>query len=143
MPWIMKLFFENSTYASVEGKLEKTIIIGRLVFTYLFFVSLYSYFMSVAQVFGRFFIPALAPAFFNLSLILFAWTPQSWWPFPSIALAWAVILGGIFQLLPALYQMRTIHLIPAFSLKKQISSNKWENDFCLACSAFPGFLVLV
>ena len=118
MPWLIRLFFENSTYASVEGKLEKTILIGRLVFTYLFFVSLYSYFMSVAQVFGKFFIPALAPAFFNLSLILFAWTPQSWWPFPSMSLAWAVILGGILQLLPTLYQMKKIHLIPSFSLKK-------------------------
>ena len=94
MEEIMDLFFSGSAYASIEGKLEKTVIVGRLVFTYLFFVSLYSYLMSVAQVFGKFFIPAVAPAFFNLSLILFAWTPQHWWPFPAVALAYAVIFGG-------------------------------------------------
>ena len=112
---LMNLFFADSAYARTEGKLEKTVIVGRLVFTYLFFVSLYSYFMSVAQVFGRFFLPALAPAFFNLSLIVFAWSPQSWWPFPALSLAWAVILGGMLQLIPVLYEMRRLELFPRFS----------------------------
>ena len=114
MEEIMELFFSNSAYASIEGKLEKTVIIGRLVFTYLFFVSLYSYFMSVAQVFGRFFIPALAPAFFNLSLIIFAWTPQTWWPFPAVSLGCAVIFGGLLQLIPVLYEMYRLGMYPRF-----------------------------
>ena len=113
---IMNLLFGNSAYALIEGKLEKTIIVGRLVFTYLFFVSLYSYFMSVAQVFGKFFIPALAPAFFNVSLILFALTPQDWWPFPAFALGWAVICGGGLQLLPVLYQIYNLGWWPRFAL---------------------------
>lgn len=119
LPWLMTALFGNSAYASVEGKLEKTIVVGRLVFTYLFFVSLYSYFMSVAQAFGRFFLPAVAPAFFNLSLILFAWTPSSWWSFSPMALAWGVIVGGLLQLLPTLYEMRRLDLLPRFSLEKK------------------------
>ncbi|MBC6415956.1 MAG: murein biosynthesis integral membrane protein MurJ [Bdellovibrionales bacterium] len=119
IPYILKAFFENSAYSNVEAKLEKTILIGRLVFTYFFFVSFYSYFMSVAQVFGKFFIPAVAPAFFNLSLILFAWTPQSWWAFPSMSLAWAVILGGFLQILPTLYEMKKLNLLPQFSFHKK------------------------
>lgn len=111
---IMNLFFANSAYGRIEGKLEKTIIAGRLVFTYLFFVSFYSYFMSVAQVFGRFFLPALAPAFFNLSLIAFAWTPQSWWPFPSFSLSTAVIVGGLLQLIPVLYEIHRLDFYPRF-----------------------------
>ena len=111
---IMELFFSNTAYSQVEHKLEKTIIVGRLVFVYLFFVSLYSYFMSVAQVFGKFFIPALAPAFFNLSLIIFVFTPDSWWPFPSLSLGWAVIFGGVLQLLPVLYEMYRLNLSPRF-----------------------------
>ena len=111
---IMHLLFANSAYASIEGKLEKTIIVGRLVFTYLFFVSFYSYFMSVAQVFGKFFLPALAPAVFNIILIVFAWTPQSWWPFPALSLGWAVIVGGLLQLLPVLYEMLKLGLYPRF-----------------------------
>ena len=119
LPWFLKALFVNSAYASVEGKLEKTIIVGRLVFTYLFFVSLYSYFMSVAQAFGRFFLPAAAPAFFNLSLILFAWTPNSWWSFSPMALAWGVIVGGVLQLIPTLYEMNRLNLLPLFSLEKK------------------------
>ena len=118
MESIMNLLFEGSAYASIEGKLEKTIVTARLVFTYLFFVSLYSYFMSVAQVFGRFFLPAVAPAFFNISLILFAWTPKSWWPFPSLSLAWAVIVGGLLQLLPVLFELLRLNLLPRFYFKK-------------------------
>ena len=110
MKEIMDLFFAGSAYARIEGKLEKTVLVGRLVFSYLFFVSLYSFFMSTAQVFGRFFISALAPAFFNLSLIIFAWTPKSWWPFPALSLAWAVIFGGILQLLPVLFEMRRLNM---------------------------------
>ena len=119
LPWLMKALFENTAYANVENKLEKTILIGQLVFTYLFFVSLYSYFMSVAQVFGRFFLPALAPAFFNLSLIFFAWTPSSWWAFSPMSLAWGVMLGGALQLLPTLYEMKRLKLLPRFSLEKK------------------------
>ena len=118
MESIMNFLFEGSAYARIEGKLEKTIIAGRLVFTYLFFVSLYSYFMSVAQVFGRFFLPALAPAFFNISLIFFAWTPKDWWPFPSLSLAWAVIAGGALQLLPVLFELFRLNLLPRFYFEK-------------------------
>ena len=114
MEEIMQLLFSDSAYAQIEGKLEKTILVGRLVFIYLFFVSLYSYFMSVAQVFGKFFFPALAPAFFNLSLIVFAFTPKSWWLFPSISLAWAVIVGGLLQLAPVLYEMYRLKMYPRF-----------------------------
>ena len=111
---IMNLFFVDSAYALIDGKLEKTIVVARLVFVYLFFVSLYSYFMSVAQVFGRFFLPALAPAFFNLSLIVFALSPKSWWPFPAFSLACAVIVGGVLQLFPVLYEMYRLKLYPRF-----------------------------
>lgn len=114
MPEIMNLFFGQSAYGRIEGKLQKTILVGRIVFVYLFFVSFYSYFMSVAQVFGKFFIPALAPAFFNLSLICFACTPKSWWPFASLSLAWAVVLGGLLQLIPVLYVVKKLDFWPRF-----------------------------
>ena len=114
MEEIMNLLFSESAYAQIEGKLEKTILAGRIVFVYLFFVSLYSYFMSVAQVFGRFFLPALAPAFFNFSLIVFALTPKSWWPFPSLSLAWAVLVGAFLQLAPVLYEMYRLEFYPKF-----------------------------
>ncbi len=112
MPEIMEMLFGNSFYSSVEGKLDQTIWIGRIVFLYLFLVASYSYFMSVAQVFGKFFVPALAPALFNLSLIVFTLLPQGWWPFPAVSLAWAVIVGGIVQLSLVLYVIHSIGFWP-------------------------------
>ena len=119
---IMNLFFAHSAYAQIEGKVDKTIILGRLVFSYLFFVSLYAYFMSVAQVFGRFFLPALAPALLNISLIAFSFSPQSWWPFPSYALGWAVILGGALQLLPVVYELLRLSMMPRFIFRVRLSA---------------------
>ena len=110
---LMELFLSGSSYALIEGKMEKTVLAGRVVFSYLFFVSLYAYFMSVAQAYGRFFLPALAPAALNLSLIAFAWSPKSWWAFPSLSLSWAVLLGGLLQLLPVLYEMSRLNLWPS------------------------------
>ena len=136
MPWIIRALFENSPYGQIPGKLEKTILVGRIVFSYLFFVSLYSYFMSVAQVFGRFFVPALAPAFFNLSLIFFALLPQKWWPFPSMALAWAVLLGGLLQLIPVWYLMKKLKWSPRFSFQKNPAL------FKLLKRVFPSMLAL-
>ena len=136
MESIMNFLFEDSVYAGIEGKLEKTIIVAQLVFTYLFFVSLYSYFMSVAQVFGRFFLPALAPAFFNVSLIIFAWTPKTWWPFPSLSLAWAVIVGGFLQLLPVLFELFRLNLLPGFYFRKNSELLKIGKRF------LPGMLGL-
>ncbi len=98
MDRIMEALFGGSPYALVPGKLEKTIIAGRIVFIYLFLASAYSYFMAAAQALKSFFLPALAPALFNGCLIALALLPQSWWPFPALSLAWAVALGGLAQL---------------------------------------------
>lgn len=115
MPDMIALFFgDSAAFSLVQGKLEQTVIVGRVVFAYLFLVSFYSYFMSVAQVFGRFFLPALAPALFNFSLIAFAITPQHWWPFPAISLAWAVLVGGVLQLTLVLYVVYSLGFWPRF-----------------------------
>lgn len=112
MEEIMGLLFGQSAYSLVEGKLEQTVVVGRIVFVYLFLASSYSYFMSVAQAFGRFFVPALAPALFNVSLIIFACLPQHWWPFPSVSLAWAVIVGGCFQLFMVMVVIHSLGFLP-------------------------------
>ena len=114
---IMGIFFGNSPYGSIEGKLTQTIQTGRIIFVYLFFVSSYSYFMSVAQALGRFFLPALAPALFNLSLIVFSLLPQSWWSFPALSLAWAALVGGLLQVSLVLVVIYKMGFWPRFSLQ--------------------------
>ena len=116
---IMKFLFESSNYSSVEGKLEQTILLGQIIFSYLFLVSSYSYLMSMAQALGRFFLPALAPAFFNLSLILLALTPKSMWSFPAVSLGVGVVLGGIIQVLLVCFLLYKLDFWPKLSLKLQ------------------------
>ena len=117
MPNIMNMFFGSSVYGSIPGKLEQTIRIGRLVFFYLFLVSTYSYLMSVAQALGRFFLPALAPALFNLSLIVFSLIPAEMWPFHALSLGWGVIVGGILQLLLVVFLLFKLDFMPTWSLQ--------------------------
>ena len=112
---LMNLFFKNSPYSLIEGKLQGTILAGRIVFSYLFLAAGYSYFMSVAHAFGKFFLPALAPALFNLTLIVFAFLPQDWWPFPAVGLALAVIVGGLVQISLALLVVYKLGFLPRFS----------------------------
>ena len=114
---LMNLFFKGSPYSLIEGKLEWTILTGRIVFSYLFLAAGYSYCMSVAHAFGKFFLPALAPALFNLIMIVFAFLPQEFWPFPALGLAWAVILGGIAQISLALVVVYKLGFWPGFSFK--------------------------
>lgn len=114
---LISLFFKNTTYSSVEGKLKLTVLAGQIVFSYLFLAALYSYFMSVAHAFGKFFLPALAPALFNLVMIVFAFLPQSWWPFPAFGLSLAVIVGGVLQLLLTLIVIYKLGFWPVFSFK--------------------------
>lgn len=116
MEELMGLFFKGSPYASIEGKLKLTIWAGKIVFAYLFLVAIYSYFMSVAHALGKFFLPALAPALFNLTLIVFALLPQHWWPFPAFSLSLAVIVGGVIQLLLAWFVVRSQNFLPLMRL---------------------------
>lgn len=129
MDRIMEALFGGSPYALVPGKLEKTVIAGRIVFVYLFLASAYSYFMAAAQALKSFFLPALAPALFNICLIAFALLPQSWWPFPALSLAWAVALGGLVQLGLVLFVIHKLKFWPrpafAFSRDPQARGQAW------------------
>ena len=145
---LLHLFFSDTAYAKIPGKMEKTVIVARIVFTYVFFVSLYSYFMSALQVFGRFFLSAMAPAFFNLSLIVFMLLPGKLFPFPSYALALAVIVGGVFQLLPLMYEIKKLGFFPTlrkplFSLVSPFLSQRFLPGLLgLSCLSLLGIINL-
>ena len=63
---------------------------------------------SVLNSWGKFSIPAFTPTFLNLSFIVFALFFSSHFDPPIMALAWAVFVGGLVQLvwqLPFLKQI--------------------------------------
>lgn len=98
-------------YALISGKTELTTLLTRIMFPFLIFVALAAVVMGMLNTKGKFFIPAISSAFFNLGSIvggvsLALLFPRLGWP--AIAgMAWGTLIGGFMQLviqLPALYR---------------------------------------
>jgi putative peptidoglycan lipid II flippase len=90
-----------SGYAAKPGKLELTIALTRIMFPFLTLVAVAVAFMGMLNSLRRFFIPALAPAMFNVGAILSVFIfvpfmPRLGWD-PMAGLALGTLLGGVLQ----------------------------------------------
>lgn len=110
MSWIMTHLVGGEGYMQVEGKYELTVFLARIMFSYLFLVTTYAFFMSVANAHKKFFLPALAPAGFNLVTIVMAFTPS--FQVYGDQLAWGVALGGLLQLFMAAHPLLKLGAVP-------------------------------
>jgi putative peptidoglycan lipid II flippase len=81
------------------GKYDLTVVMLRITFPYLLFISLVSLAAGVLNSYGRFGVPAFTPVFLNLCLILAALWFAPRLHQPVIALAWGVFIAGVVQLL--------------------------------------------
>lgn len=116
-PWLVRAI--GFGFAEVEGKLALTDYLNRVMFPYIFFVSLLALLTGVLNVLGHYFLPALSPVFLNLSMIGCALFLTPFFAEPITALAVGVLLGGILQLLmqfPAL-QRKGIRLRLDFNVR--------------------------
>jgi putative peptidoglycan lipid II flippase len=88
-------------YARVPGKLELTTILTQVMFPFLTVVAVAAAYMGMLNAQRRFFIPAFAPAMFNVCSILSVFTlvPLVGWlgGEPMIGLAIGTLVGGIAQ----------------------------------------------
>lgn len=100
-------------------KYELTLQMSRIMFGYIFLVCSYAYFMAILNSLGSFGLPAAAPTFFNVAMIVATLWPAEWTEWRGQALAWGVIIGGLLQvgvLFPALIR-RGFLPKPMFDLK--------------------------
>jgi len=84
-------------------KLETTIRLNRIIFPYILLVSLAAYSMGILNSLRHFAIPAFAPCFLNISIIIFALLFGE----GIKGLALGVLVGGVLQLtvqIPVLYK---------------------------------------
>ncbi|MCL4490965.1 MAG: murein biosynthesis integral membrane protein MurJ [Nitrospirae bacterium] len=81
------------------GKLSHTILLTRIMFPFLLFVSLASLTMGALNTRGVFFIPALAPAILNITTIICILALSGRLANPIIAVAIGVVAGGFVQFL--------------------------------------------
>ncbi len=104
-PLLMSLMFPG--FGADPGKLELTIFLNRVMFPYIFLISLVALCMGILNTVRHFFTPAISTVFLNLSMIFCSIFMHSKFGVPITALAIGVLLGGILQLLlqlPVLYR---------------------------------------
>ncbi len=105
-PQLVHLMFPG--FSANPEKLSVTILLNRLMFPYIFFVSLVALCMGILNTLRHFFTPAISTVFLNISMILAALLLHDRFQVPIVALAVGVLIGGLLQLgmqLPVLYRM--------------------------------------
>jgi len=85
-------------FGDVAGKWGLTIFMTRVMFPYLFFITLAALASGILNSFGRFFVPASTPILFNIVIIaaVTGWARDA--REPALVFAVAVVIGGILQL---------------------------------------------
>jgi putative peptidoglycan lipid II flippase len=90
-------------FHELAGQYERTVLLTRWVFPYLFFMGTAALGVAALNTYHRFTAAAFAPALLNLSFIGFSLTLPSWLSArghdPGLALAAAVLVGGALQVL--------------------------------------------
>jgi len=74
------------------------VFLNRLMFPYIFFMSLVALCMGILNSFRHFAAPALSPVILNISMILATLILHDFFSQPIIALAVGVMIGGVLQL---------------------------------------------
>jgi putative peptidoglycan lipid II flippase len=97
-PWIVRAVAPG--FLDSPSKFELTVHLNRIMFPYIFFVSLVALAAGVLNSMGHFGAPAAAPVLLNLSMIGSVVAFCLYFNIePFYALAWGVVAGGVFQLL--------------------------------------------
>lgn len=90
-------------FKQVPGKIELTVILNRILFPFLLFISLSAWSAGVLNAHNRFFLPAVSSGFFNLCSIAVAYATYSFWTSkgldPIIGMAAGGIAGVFLQFL--------------------------------------------
>lgn len=97
MDQLIPLVLSGPGFLEVPGKVEQAISFGQIMFGYLWLVTTYAFLTAVANVHKSYFVPALAPAIFNVFCIGFSLVPEGLLGSQGHQLAWGVIAGGFAQ----------------------------------------------
>lgn len=96
-PAIVGVMFPG--FKGEAGKFELAVLLNRVMFPYIFFISLVALCMGILNTLRHFFTPAISTVFLNISMIMAALCLRSFFDAPITALAVGVLIGGCIQLL--------------------------------------------
>jgi putative peptidoglycan lipid II flippase len=103
-------------FAGDPAKFELTVLMLRICFPYIAFISLVALAAGVLNTWNRFAVPAITPVFLNLAFIAAAVFFADHFHPPIVALAWAVFAGGILQLAFQVPFLLRLGLLPRWRL---------------------------
>ena len=85
-------------FADDKSKFDLTVLLTRIMFPYIFFISLVALCMGILNSLKHFAAPALAPVLLNSAIILSTVILMPYLSRPVLALSFGVIAGGVLQL---------------------------------------------
>ena len=98
-------------FVDTADKFALTEQLLRITFPYILLISLVSLAGAILNTWNRFSVPAFAPTLLNISMIGFALFAAPYFHPPVLALAWAVTVGGVLQLLYQLPHLKKIGML--------------------------------
>jgi len=113
---VIRLLVEDN-FDAIPGKFDLTVHMAQIMFGFIFLMSTYAYLMGILNALGSFALPAMAPTFFNIAMIIANFIPLGWQKIPGEALAWGVIVGGFLQ---------TGALVPSLIKKGYFPKIRWR-----------------
>lgn len=96
-PWV--IWVTAPGFTDTPEKFELTSSLLRVTFPYILLISLSSLASMILNTWNRFSVPAFVPTLLNVSMIIFAVFLTPYFDPPVMALGWAVLAGGLAQLL--------------------------------------------
>ena len=124
-PQVINIVAPGLANASAESENLPASIL-RIVFPYIFFISLVALAAGILNSLGKFAAPAFAPVLLNLSMIACALLLAPVLQIPIHALAWGVFIGGALQLAFVLFVLQKNNAlpIPALTLPPSADAKK-------------------
>lgn len=118
-PGFSGLNLENLKISENHEKLMTATLILRIVFPYIFFISLTALAAGILNCYHKFIVPAFTPVLLNLSLIFCSLYLSKKIIPPELSLAIGVIIAGILQLSFQIPFLMNLNLLPKFKLDWQ------------------------
>lgn len=112
-PWIVKAVAWGFT--DDPAKFELTVYLTRLMFPYIFLISLVALAMGILNSLKKFAAPAAAPILLNIAIVFGALYLSKMFSQPTLGLALGVLIGGSLQLLLQIPALAKVGMIPRFN----------------------------
>ncbi len=106
------IYLSAPGFSADAQKFDITVSMLRIIFPYIFFISLVALAGGILNTYSRFSAPAFTPVLLNLCMIAGALWLTPYFDPPVLALAWSVLAGGLLQLAFQVPFLRRIKLLP-------------------------------